>query len=81
SPNFDASKFDNLKRKTDSIKKEINLKINSWKIKNNINDLSKAKINYYVMNNLLLLKTKEKIEFSIPFNLWNIINEYNGQLQ
>lgn len=44
-----------------------------WVKKNNI-PKSDVKINYYIMNNLLLLKPQEKIVFHVPFHLKNITN-------
>jgi hypothetical protein len=77
---IDLSEFEKIKIKTDSIKKEFNLKIEKWGKKNNILKAD-AKINYYIMNNLLLIKPQEKIIFHVPFNLKNITNRDVGPLQ
>ena len=77
---IDLSEFEKIKIKNDSIKKEFNIKIEKWGKKNNV-PKSDVKINYYIMNNLLLLKPQEKIVFHVPFNLKNITNRDVGPLQ
>jgi hypothetical protein len=77
---IDLAEFEKIKIKTDSIKKEFNLKIEKCGKKNNILKAD-AKINYYIMNNLLLIKPQEKIIFHVPFNLKNITNRDVGPLQ
>ncbi|WP_131724449.1 hypothetical protein [Chryseobacterium indologenes] len=77
---IDLSEFDNIKAKNDSIKKEFNTRIKKWRMNNNVQQIN-ANINYYIMNNLLFLKAKEKITFSVPLNLENITNRENGPLQ
>ncbi|MFS4430656.1 hypothetical protein [Chryseobacterium sp. S90] len=77
---IDLSEFEKIKIKNDSIKKEFNVKIEKWGKKNNV-PKSDVKINYYIMNNLLLLKPQEKIVFHVPFNLKNITNRDVGPLQ
>lgn len=77
---LDLSDFKKIKIKNDSIKKEFNVKIEKWGKKNNV-PKSDVKINYYIMNNLLLLKPQEKIVFHVLFNLKNITNRDVGPLQ
>ena len=71
-----AGKMDDL-RVVNTIAKETKKherKIRLWQKKNNIKSFEEAKINYYVFNNLVYLKPREKIERTFYFDLHNITN-------
>jgi hypothetical protein len=77
---INLSEFDKIKAENDSIKKEFDIKIKEWKSQNDIQKVN-ANINYYIINHLVFLHAKEKILFSVPFNLDNITNRKSGPLQ
>lgn len=79
-PYYDLSEFQNMKSKRDSLEKEYNSIIKKWKIRNKIKNDHVAQINYYLVNNLLLIKPKSSIKFSVIFNLRNITNTKNNLL-
>lgn len=57
-------------KRNDNIKK-----ISSWKRKNHFETFEKAKMNFYVFNNLLYLKPRQVLSFNFIFNLDNITNQ------
>ncbi|WP_123905653.1 hypothetical protein [Chryseobacterium sp. ERMR1:04] len=54
-------------------KKEREKVIFNWMYKNNIDDILSAKRNFYLMNNLLLLKPKENISYNIELDINEIL--------
>lgn len=78
SPYFDISEFEKLKMEKDSIQKEYNSTIEKWKSKYKIQKDYMVQMNNYLFNNLIYLKRKEKIKFSVVFNLRNITNREDG---
>lgn len=79
-PYYDLSEFQKMKGKRDSLENEYNSMIKKWKIKNKIKKDHVAQINYYLLKNLLLIKPKDSIKFSVIFNLRNITNTENNLL-
>jgi hypothetical protein len=79
-PHYDLSEFQKVKDKRDSLEKEYNSIIKKWKVKNKIKKDRIAQINYYLVKNLLLIKPKDSIKFSVIFNLRNITNTENNLL-
>lgn len=77
-PYFDMSKFEEIKNKKDSIQNEYNFVIKQWQAKNKIQKDFTAQINYYLLKKILLIKSKDKIKFSVIYNLRNITNTENG---
>jgi hypothetical protein len=77
-PYFDVSKFEKLKPKMDSIQNESNSFIKRWQRDNNIQKDYIGQINYYLLKSLFLMKPKDKIKFSVIFNLLNITNQENS---
>lgn len=77
-PYYDISEFDEIKRKKDSVEKKYDNIIKKWKLENKIQDLYFAQVNYYILKNLLLIKAKSKINFSVRFDLRNITNSESG---
>ena len=49
--------------------------IKKWDESNKISDLDFAKKNYYLYNNLVFIKSKQKIKFQIAVNFDNITNQ------
>jgi hypothetical protein len=76
-PYLDLSDFEKQRLNIESINKDYNYKINSWKEKNGLKSDFEAQLNYYLMQNLIFLQPKEKKLFSIPFNLRDIANKNN----
>jgi len=77
-PYLDSSEFIKTKNKIDSIQNKYTSIIKEWKINNNITNDNIAQINYYLLKNLILIKSKDKVKFSVIFNLRNISNKENG---
>lgn len=78
-PYLDLENFDELKKKKDSIETIYSQKVDRWKQKNKIQKDNFAQINYYLVNNLIALKPKEKIKISLPFTLRNVTNQKYDQ--
>ncbi|WP_261512647.1 hypothetical protein [Chryseobacterium paludis] len=71
----DIAKFDSI---TKEYKKQklINDKIiDKWQKSNKIKEIKDAKINYSIMNNLIFLKAKEKVNYKIKVNTNNITDQ------
>ncbi|ASK32525.1 hypothetical protein CEY12_21625 [Chryseobacterium sp. T16E-39] len=77
-PYFDLSQFEKLKNKTDSIQNVHNSLLRKWQRANNIQKDYIAQINYHLFKSLLFIKPKDKIEFSVNFNLLNVTNQENS---
>jgi len=76
-PYLDLSDFEKQKANIKLNNKNYNSKIRLWKKMHNLKNDLDAEINYYLMQNLILLEPKEEKSFSIVFNLRNITNKNN----
>lgn len=63
-----------LKERRESNKKYVAY-LKKWGEKNNFSNLNDAKINYYLFNNLIIMKPKQKLKFKIDVNFENITNQ------
>lgn len=74
-PYLNISTFEENRQKIDAVRKNDQLKLETWKKKNRIINDSEARINHYLFKNIILLKPKENLKFVVAFNLRNITNQ------
>lgn len=74
-PYLNISTFEENRQKIDTVRKNDQLKLETWKKKNRIINDSAARINYYLFENIILLKPKENLKFVVAFNPRNITNQ------
>lgn len=77
-PYLDLSDFEKQRANIESINRNYNSKISAWKNKNGLEKDFNAQLNYYLIQNLIFLRPKERKSFSIPFDLKNITNKNNA---
>ncbi|ANF49961.1 hypothetical protein A0O34_05210 [Chryseobacterium glaciei] len=71
----DPIKFDSITKEYKKKKSVYDDSMEKWKKLNKIKKIKDAKINYNIMNNLIFLKPKEKINYKLAVNTNNITNQ------
>lgn len=65
--------YDSYMRKVELNKKDKEKKLFNWMYKNDIDNLFSAQKNFYLMNNMLMLKPKENVSYNIELDVNEIL--------
>ncbi|MFS4471480.1 hypothetical protein [Chryseobacterium sp. T20] len=67
--------FNEIIKERQNINNKYLASLKEWSDKNEFSDLDYAKKNYYLYNNLMIIKSKQKLKFKIDVNFENITNQ------
>ncbi|CEJ71594.1 hypothetical protein BN1195_03943 [Chryseobacterium oranimense G311] len=67
--------FSEIIKERENVNNKYLTSLKAWNDKNAFSDLDYAKKNYYLFNNLIVIKSKQKLKFKINVNFENITNE------